>query len=257
MITSLADLLRAVIAFLLKYKAAHLPTEPKPEPTPKEALKSDVQEMHKAIATDNIDTIMRLYAELRTGALAAGASTGASASAPSGDSSASGSGGSENGQRVLSGVKNLDAGELRNEPNSAYEIAGMPSRKATERVIIHHSASNIGNAKMVNDWHTERGFQCIGYHYVIPREGRFEIGRKLQLIGAHAQGRNLDSIGICVVGNLQNYPMTASQEAELTRLYHDLCRLYGKRLAVECHHEQCPGKFVDRFGLLDMLAEAI
>ena len=40
----------------------------------------------------------------------------------------------------------------------------------------------------------------IGYHYVIGTNGGIEIGRPLNMAGAHAQGYNKYSIGICLVG---------------------------------------------------------
>jgi hypothetical protein len=73
------------------------------------------------------------------------------------------------------------------------------------RIIIHcsdteDSGDKIG-LKEIRQWHiTERGFLDIGYHYVIRRTGLIEIGRPEDEIGAHCQGQNNDSLGICLVG---------------------------------------------------------
>jgi N-acetylmuramoyl-L-alanine amidase len=71
--------------------------------------------------------------------------------------------------------------------------------------IIHCSAtqakSDVG-AKDIDKWHKQRGFLKIGYHFVIRRSGIVETGRKLDEPGAHAQGVNSKSLGICMVGGL-------------------------------------------------------
>lgn len=70
-------------------------------------------------------------------------------------------------------------------------------------IIIHCADTpanmNIG-AKEIDQWHKQRGWDRIGYHYVIRRDGTLETGRAEHSIGAHAKGHNRHSIGICLVG---------------------------------------------------------
>ena len=40
----------------------------------------------------------------------------------------------------------------------------------------------------------------MGYHFVIRRCGKVEIGRPLSQTGAHVKGHNKGNIGICLVG---------------------------------------------------------
>ena len=54
--------------------------------------------------------------------------------------------------------------------------------------------------------HVSRGFQCIGYNYVIRLDGTVEVGRSLTIDGAHCNSKgfsgvsyNKHSIGICYV----------------------------------------------------------
>lgn len=75
------------------------------------------------------------------------------------------------------------------------------------KIIIHCSDSDFGNALIINDWHKERGWDCIGYHYIVGNghyddfaDGNIEYGRDLAISGAHAKGHNFDSIGICLIG---------------------------------------------------------
>ena len=79
----------------------------------------------------------------------------------------------------------------------------MNRRKATTMIIIHCSATREGQdvkAADIKRWHKERGFDDIGYHYVIDLDGTIEKGRDESLVGAHCKGHNATSIGICYVG---------------------------------------------------------
>jgi hypothetical protein len=44
------------------------------------------------------------------------------------------------------------------------------------------------------------GWRDIGYHFVLRRDGRRELGRPIEQIGAHVAGYNANSIGVCLVG---------------------------------------------------------
>jgi N-acetyl-anhydromuramyl-L-alanine amidase AmpD len=74
-----------------------------------------------------------------------------------------------------------------------------------KRLIIHCAATkpdmDIG-VEEIREWHKERGWKDIGYHFVIRRTGEIEKGRPVSQVGAHAKGHNLDSIGICLVGGI-------------------------------------------------------
>lgn len=90
----------------------------------------------------------------------------------------------------------------------------MDERKlnSIKKVIIHCSDSKFGDAKVIDTWHKEKGWESIGYHYVILNgyrsEGKFSIndaglvetGRPLHFVGSHTYGENKDSIGICLIG---------------------------------------------------------
>ena len=79
----------------------------------------------------------------------------------------------------------------------------MNRRKATTMIILHCSATREGQdikAKTIKQWHKDRGFDDIGYHYVIDLDGTIEKGRDEALVGAHCKGHNATSIGICYVG---------------------------------------------------------
>jgi N-acetylmuramoyl-L-alanine amidase len=74
-------------------------------------------------------------------------------------------------------------------------------------IAIHCSATpgdrDIG-VKEIDRMHRERGFRCIGYHFVVRRDGTVEAGRKLTEPGAHVENFNSSSIGICLVGGVDS-----------------------------------------------------
>lgn len=89
--------------------------------------------------------------------------------------------------------------------------------RSIDLIVIHCSASPNGvwiSPEQIDRWHAERGFkrdpQCvvgarpilphIGYHWVITADGTAWPCRTLAEVGAHAQGHNATSIGICMVG---------------------------------------------------------
>jgi N-acetyl-anhydromuramyl-L-alanine amidase AmpD len=76
-----------------------------------------------------------------------------------------------------------------------------PIRKLVVHCAATPPSADIGR-KEIDRWHRQRGFLCIGYHYVIRRDGRVEEGRPEEQAGAHVEGHNRDSIGICMVGGL-------------------------------------------------------
>lgn len=77
-------------------------------------------------------------------------------------------------------------------------------RKIT-KIILHCSATPEGRDYTVADidrWHKQRGWQGIGYHYVVYRDGSVHPGRPVEQIGAHTSGHNANSIGVCYVGGV-------------------------------------------------------
>lgn len=79
------------------------------------------------------------------------------------------------------------------------------ARKKTNLIVIHCSATqakaDIG-VKEIRQMHLQRGFKDIGYHIVIRRNGVVEDGRGINEIGAHVQGSNATSVGVCLVGGV-------------------------------------------------------
>jgi len=85
-------------------------------------------------------------------------------------------------------------------------------------IIIHCSATkpsmDIG-ADWIRRIHVQQNkWQDIGYHFVIRRNGAIKNGRPVAEIGAHCNGHNTGTIGICMVGGMSE---TGRPENNLTK----------------------------------------
>ncbi len=115
-------------------------------------------------------------------------------------------------------------------------------------LVVHCSATpadmDIG-AKEIKQWHREKGWLDIGYHYVITRDGDVETGRPEDIPGAHARGYNQVSLGICMVGGTkkdkrtQENNFTEAQFATLRRLLEGLESDYPNAEVIG--HRDLPG----------------
>jgi len=100
--------------------------------------------------------------------------------------------------------------------------------------VIHCSATKEGldiDASVIRSWHKNKGYRDIGYHYVIKLDGTIEKGRSEESIGAHVQGFNANSIGICYVGGLDKEgkpadTRTEAQKKAMKKLYSELKAKY-------------------------------
>ena len=90
--------------------------------------------------------------------------------------------------------------------NIKYIVIHCSATRANVDMNITLPGEDIG-VKEIRKWHTDpepkgRGWRDIGYHYVIRRSGKVEVGRPLEQAGAHVAGYNSNSIGICLVGGV-------------------------------------------------------
>lgn len=78
-------------------------------------------------------------------------------------------------------------------------------RTETTLLIVHCAATppsmNIG-LREIRQWHKEKGWLDVGYHFIIRRDGTIEDGRDVGAIGAHCEGKNYTSVGVCLVGGV-------------------------------------------------------
>ena len=117
-------------------------------------------------------------------------------------------------------------------------------RKIT-KIIIHCAATPEGKdftVQQIDQWHRQRGFRCIGYHFVIYRDGSIHKGRPIDQIGAHTSGHNANSIGICYIGGCSSDgktpkdTRTGAQRVSLVKLVAEL-RSQFPTASVHGHNE--------------------
>ena len=124
-----------------------------------------------------------------------------------------------------------------------------------DAIVIHCSATREGQnvkASDIDKWHRERGFRCIGYHFVIDLDGTVEVGRPLTMDGAHCNTAGLSgktynkhSIGICYVGGLDKKgnakdTRTWRQKRAMAKLIKDLMDKYPNIKEVVGHRDASP-----------------
>ncbi len=59
-------------------------------------------------------------------------------------------------------------------------------------------------ADEIDQMHKNFGWNGIGYHAVIRRDGTVEFGRHFDDAGAHVKGHNFQSVGVCIVGGVDD-----------------------------------------------------
>lgn len=123
-------------------------------------------------------------------------------------------------------------------------------RKITE-IIVHCSDSpwrRNDTAADIDLWHKrDRGWACIGYHFVIDLDGTIEMGRPVSVMGAHCRvgGHNRHSIGVCYIGGRDANgrcadTRTPEQKKALEKLLVELAATH--HAVIYGHHDFDPGK---------------
>ncbi len=167
----------------------------------------------------------------------------------------------------------LDKNTSWSQPSDSVPHSWIPD-SSIERdwtaIIIHHSATESGNAAIFDKWHREvNHWDGVGYDFVIGNgsesgNGQIEVTFrwKQQKTGAHCGGTennwaNRKAIGICLVGNFnKSYPSEA-QINSLRKLVQFLIdrydipksRIFGHGNTPQARATDCPGKNfpLDRF----------
>ena len=128
-------------------------------------------------------------------------------------------------------------------------------------IVIHHSATPTGSMAFFDKEHRAKGWDGVGYHFVIGNgtetgDGQIEVTQRwpLQKWGAHAKTAdnrfNEHGIGICLVGNFDIERPSAKQMQSLSRLVSYLMQTYrippqnvvGHR---DTKPTDCPGRYVN------------
>ena len=119
--------------------------------------------------------------------------------------------------------------------NTLSKLNLSVNKRNIKELIVHCSATPEGkdySVDTIRQWHLQRGFSDIGYHYVVYRDGSIHIGRDESIIGAHCTGHNTNSIGVCYIGGCASDgktpkdTRTAEQKQSLVKLLKELKTKY-------------------------------
>jgi hypothetical protein len=140
-------------------------------------------------------------------------------------------------------------------PEKVSDSAWAPPSNVPARpwkyIVIHHSVDE-GNAETFDAAHRAKGWDCLGYDFVIDNgnggpNGRVEVGPrwKQQKWGAHCKtadnAYNNYGIGICLVGNFTSHMPSQEQLASLDKLVRYLMATYDIPAESVIGHRDAPG----------------
>lgn len=149
------------------------------------------------------------------------------------------------------------------------QIREFKNPRPWTNIVIHHSLTKDGQ---VNDWNAIReyhtktlGWADIGYQYgleVVDGVLGYQIGRGLDVIGAHTLGMNDKAIGICVVGNFDLVEPDLAHYFMLSKLCQELMARFSIPIQnVNPHwayaNKSCPGKKFDMLKLREWIVGGI
>ncbi|HRK62345.1 MAG TPA: N-acetylmuramoyl-L-alanine amidase [Candidatus Omnitrophota bacterium] len=110
-------------------------------------------------------------------------------------------------------------------PSFTFDQVPLYRNNKWKYIIIHHTASDMGDMMSIDRFHKSRGYHSLGYHFLVgngsknnQRLGLIEPGPRWynQEDGAHTKASNMNpvAIGCSIVGNYsQNYVYDNQLEA--------------------------------------------
>ena len=118
------------------------------------------------------------------------------------------------------------------------QFKDMSTRKATQRIILHHADAKNCSAEDIHRWHLNNGWSGAGYHFLVRKDGKVYRLRPEDKVGAHAYGSNNNSLGICFEGNYMEEDMPETQKEAGKELVAYLKNKYNIT-TVQAHRDVC------------------
>jgi N-acetyl-anhydromuramyl-L-alanine amidase AmpD len=118
------------------------------------------------------------------------------------------------------------------------QFKDMPTRKSTERIILHHADAKNCSAEDIHRWHLSNGWSGAGYHFLVRKDGTIYRLRPEDKVGAHAYGSNYNSLGVCFEGNFTEEDMPEAQKEAGKELVAYLKNKYNIT-TVQAHRDVC------------------
>jgi hypothetical protein len=156
--------------------------------------------------------------------------------------------------------------KLTDAPSKWTPPVNLENRDRWKGIVIHHSAVPFGSAAHEEKYHKSKGWDGLGYHFVINNgvrkdgygepDGLVEVGYRWngQKVGSHCRENgdksnywNKYTIGICLIGNFETRGPTKRQMASLVKLVRFLQDRYNIPTSQIKGHGQvkatkCPGR---------------
>lgn len=93
--------------------------------------------------------------------------------------------------------------------------APLEKRPETKHIIIYHSGVvKPHTVEDIHNWHLQRKWAGIGYHYFVNKKGEIFSGRPTDTVGAHARGYNFNSVAICFEGDFNREVISDEEISE-------------------------------------------
>lgn len=110
--------------------------------------------------------------------------------------------------------------------------APLENRPETKHIIIYHSGVlKRHTVEDIHNWHLQRKWAGIGYHYFVNKKGEIFSGRPAETVGAHARGYNFNSVAICFEGDFNREVISDEQiSGEVIEMIFFLRDAYGADL---------------------------
>lgn len=122
----------------------------------------------------------------------------------------------------------------------------LTPRTDTQAIIVHHvgELTRDVSAAEIDGWHkaSPNNWIMIGYEYVCRQDGTIERGRPKDALGAHCEGFNDHSVGVCVTGDFNQMDVIPAQIDSLVLLLADICDAFNivpSRSTILGHREKC------------------
>jgi len=112
----------------------------------------------------------------------------------------------------------------------------------------------------IDGYHRSKGWNGIGYHFVVMPDGLIYVGRRLDTRGAHTVGHNYKAIGVCALGNFDEEELEGEQLSSVKYLLAFLLHrfsiptdnLYFHR---DFANKTCPGLKLDLNHVRNVISE--
>ena len=138
------------------------------------------------------------------------------------------------------------------DAKNRYQLRALSNIKF---VVVHHSGVDADNsAEEIRRYHRDSlGWPGIGYSFVIRKDGEIEHSGDIATVRYHVAARNLECLGICLVGDFTSHHPTEEQLGAAHNLVSVLMPLLDPsesgrikvkghgELALPGHGTSCPG----------------